>query len=46
MEDYKIREKKIDDNYKRNKKFILEFEKWLRNKKIIAKNNKKTFKQH
>lgn len=41
MEDYKIREKKIDDNYKRNKKFILEFEKWLKNKKLSPKTIRK-----
>ena len=33
MDDYKIWEKKVEDNHKRNEQFINEFEEWLKEKK-------------
>lgn len=32
MDNYKILEKKVKENYKRNEKFINEFENWLNQK--------------
>ena len=42
MENYKDLEKKVKENYKRNKKFINEFENWLIEKDLA----KKTIKKH
>ena len=42
MEDYKDWEKKVEQNVKRNKKFISEFENWLNEKNLV----KKTIRKH
>lgn len=42
MDDYKIWEKKVEENQKRNEKFINEFENWLKEKNLA----KKTIKKH
>lgn len=42
MNDYNDMEKRIEENYERNKKFINEFDKWLNNKELA----KKTIRKH
>ena len=42
MNDYKDWEKKVEENHKRNEKFIKEFESWLNDKELA----KKTIRKH
>lgn len=39
MNDYNIWKEKVEENYKRNDKFIQEFENWLIQKKTYKENN-------
>lgn len=41
MEDYNVFEKKVEENYKRNEKFIKEFEEWLIQKNLAEKTIRK-----
>ena len=41
MNDYKEWEKKVEENHKRNERFIKEFEKWLKDKELALKTIRK-----
>ena len=41
MADY---EKKVEENRKRNEKYVKEFEEWLNEKRVGKENSKKAFK--
>jgi len=41
MDNYKIWEKKVEDNHKRNEQFINEFEEWLKEKNLVDKTIRK-----
>lgn len=41
MDDYKNWEKNVEQNHKRNKQFINEFEEWLKGKKLVNKTIRK-----